>query len=114
MALVQLARRFAECRVHFLSEGDHVMETSERFVSSHHHVVDWQLVRTTDNHQHDSDVRDVRERIRMLEAQAITLSRLLLSNPGSSTARESLAALDRQIASLRADLAWGRAEPHVA
>ena len=90
------------------------MGTSERFVSSDHHVVDWQLVRTTDNHQHDSNVHDVRERIRMLEAQAITLSRLVLANRGFSAARESLAALDKQIASLRADLAWRRAESRVA
>jgi hypothetical protein len=87
------------------------METFERIVSSDPHVVDWQLVRTTDNHQLGSKVRDVRERIRMLEAQAITLSRLVVrTNPEFSAARESLAVLDRQIASLRADLAWGRAE----
>jgi hypothetical protein len=91
------------------------MESSERFGSSDHHVVDWQLVRTTDHHQHDSNVRDVREQIRMLEARAITLSRLVVrTNPGFSAARESLAALDRQIANMRADLAWGRAELHVA
>ena len=95
--------------------GEHVMEISERLVSSDHHVVDWQLVRTTDNPQHDGNIRDVRERIRVLEAQAITLSRLVgRTNPGFSAARESLAVLDRQIASLRADLAWGRAELHVA
>jgi hypothetical protein len=89
------------------------METTERYVPSDHHVVDWQLVRTADN-LNESTVRDVRERIRMLEAQAMTLSRLLLTSPGVSTARESLAALDKQIARLRADLAWGRAEAHIA
>jgi len=91
------------------------METTERSVLSDHHVVDWQLVRTTDSVQPGSSVRDVRGRIRMLEAQAITLSRLVVrTNPEFSSARVSLAALDRQIASLRADLAWGRAEAHVA
>jgi hypothetical protein len=86
------------------------MATSECFISSDLHIVDWQLVRTTDSRQYGSSVRDVRERIRMLEAEATTLSRLVVrTNPGVSAARESLAVLDRQIASFRADLAWGRA-----
>jgi hypothetical protein len=95
-------------------KGEHVMEMSERFVSSDPHVVDWQLVRTPDTHQHDSNVRDVRERIRMLQAQAITLSCLVRANPRFSADRESLAALDKQIAFLRADLAWRRAEARVS
>jgi hypothetical protein len=90
------------------------METSERLVSSDHQVVDWQLVRTTDNPQHESNTHAVRERIRMLEEQAIALARVALANRGFSAARESLTALDRQIASLRADLAWQRAEARSA
>jgi uncharacterized protein involved in exopolysaccharide biosynthesis len=87
------------------------MQTSECSVASDPHVVDWQIVRNTDNNQHDWNVHGLRERIQMLEGQAITLSRLVVrTNPKFSAARESLAALDRQIASLRADLAWGRAE----
>jgi hypothetical protein len=95
-------------------KGEYVVETSERFVSGDPHIVDWQLVSTTEIHQQDSNVRDVREQIRMLEAQAITLSRQVVANPGYSAARESFAALDRQIAILRADLAWRRAELRAA
>jgi hypothetical protein len=91
--------------------GEHVMETSECLAPTAPRVVDWQLVSTTERHQPDSSVRSLRERIRMLEVHAITLSRSVVrTNPEFSAARESLAALDRQIAGLRADLAWGRAE----
>jgi hypothetical protein len=90
------------------------MEASKHFVSGDQHVVDWQLVRTTDNPQHDSSGSGARERIRILEAQATALSRVVLANPAVYATRESLAALDRQIASLRADLAWRRAEARAA
>jgi hypothetical protein len=80
------------------------METSERFISSDRHVVDWQLVRSTESYHYSN--RDLRVQIRLLETQASTLSRFVLANPEATAKRESLAALDRQIASLRATLAW--------
>jgi hypothetical protein len=80
------------------------MEMSERSVSRHHHVVDWQLMGTTENHQYDG--RDLRVRIGLLEAQANRLSALVLENPEATTKREALGVLDREIAGLRAVLAW--------
>jgi hypothetical protein len=80
------------------------MEMSEHSVSRHHHIVDWQLVGATENHQYDG--RDLRVRIALLEAQANRLSALVLENPEAAAKREALGALDREIAGLRAVLAW--------
>lgn len=80
------------------------MEMSEQSVSRHHHVVDWQLMGTTESHQYDG--RDLRVRIGLLEAQANRLSVLVLKNPEATAKREALGVLDREIAGLRAVLAW--------
>jgi len=78
------------------------------YSSSEIHVVDWQLVGPVGA----ADGRDVRERIRVLETRAIALLRSAVTNPGTAEAQRSLAALEGEIARLRADLAWGRAEAH--
>jgi hypothetical protein len=67
-------------------------------------VVDWQLVADSDA-RHDTDARDLRERIRVLEAQAMTCLCAVVMNRGASAARRSLAALESEIARLRAELA---------
>jgi len=87
------------------------MNTPDRvLVSSAHHVVDWQLVGTAGATLHDTECRDVRERIRVLEARALTLLRTAVTSPGAAAAQRSLSAIEVEIASLRADLAWRRAE----
>jgi hypothetical protein len=88
------------------------METSghpdQTFVLSRDYVVEWQLVEAGDARQHEAVGRDTRDRIRVLEAQAMTLLRMAVTNSGA--AWRSLSALDAEIAGLRADLAWRRAE----
>ena len=73
--------------------------------SNDHHVVDWQLVGTV-----DTERRDVRERIRVLETRAMSLLRAATTSPGAAAAQRSLTALEVEIARLRSDLAWCRAE----
>ena len=77
--------------------------------SNDHHVVDWQLVVTV-----DTERRDVAERIRVLEARALSLLRAATTSPGSAAAQRSLTALEAEITRLRSDLAWRRAEAHAA
>jgi len=79
-------------------------------VASGHHVVDWQLVATAEAAGRHTECRDVRERIRVLEARALTLLRTAVTHPGAAAAQRSLSALEVEIASLRADLAWRRTE----
>lgn len=94
------------------------METSDypdqALVRSREHVVEWQLIGAADAQQYDPEGRAIRERIRMLEAQAMALLRAAVTNPGAAAAQRSLAVLDAEIASLRADLAWRRAEARTA
>lgn len=78
------------------------------YISRDIHVVDWQLVGTFGA----AEVRDVRERIRGLETRAIALLRTAVTNPGTAEAQRSLAVLEGEIARLRADLAWRRAEAY--
>jgi len=73
------------------------------------HVVDWQLVATAGAARRDSAERDVRERISRLEAEAMTLVRSAVTTPATAAVQRSLAALDAEIRSLRAELAWHRA-----
>ena len=74
-------------------------------------MVDWQLVRTADTGADKrSEVRDLRERIKALEGRAMTLLRDVVAHPGAYAGRRALAALDAEIAALRADLAWRRSE----
>ena len=81
------------------------------FIPVGEHVVDWQLVRTADPAADNrSEVRDLRERIKALEGRAMTLLRELVADPGAHAGRRALAALDAEIAALRADLAWRKAE----
>jgi len=84
------------------------------FALERDHVVDGQLVRATDVRQCEADGRTVRERILALETQAMTLLRAGAANPDAVAARRSLAALDTELARLRADLAWHRAEARTA
>jgi hypothetical protein len=74
------------------------------------HVVDWQLARAAAAAQCDTETRAVREQIKVLEARAIGLLSAVVTNPGAAAARRSLASLEAQVARLRADLAWLRAE----
>jgi hypothetical protein len=74
------------------------------------HVVDWQLARAAAAVQYDMDSREVRQQIKVLEARALGLLRAAVTNPGAAAAQRSLASLEVQIARLRADLAWLRAE----
>lgn len=94
------------------------METASHadryFALTGDHVVEWQLVGATDNRHFETEGRDVRERLLALEAQAMTLLRAAVTNPGAAAARRALAALDAEIASLRADIAWRRAEVRTA
>jgi hypothetical protein len=94
------------------------METSNHpgraFASCPDHVVEWQLRGTPAASRHDSEGRNVRERIRALEAQALTHLRTAVTRPGALAAQRSLAVLDAEIARLRADLAWRRAEARTA
>lgn len=94
------------------------METSSHpdraLVLSREHVVEWQLVGAADARQYEVEGRDVRERIRVLEAQAMMLLCAAVTNPGAVAARRSLAALEAEITSLRADFAWRRAEARTA
>jgi hypothetical protein len=87
------------------------MEISPHYklVTSGDHLVDWQLARTFDAAPHAADERNTRERIRSLEAHAMTLLRAAVGNATAAAAQRSLAALDAEIAILRADLASRRA-----
>jgi len=75
-----------------------------------HHVVDWQLVATAGAARREPAGRDVRERISQLEAEAMRLVHSAVTSPATAAAQRSLAALDAEIRSLRAELAWRRAE----
>jgi hypothetical protein len=94
------------------------METARHadrdFALSGDHVVEWQLVGATDSREYEAEGRDVRERLLALEAQAMTLLRAAVTNPGAAAARRSLAALDAEILSLRAEIAWRRAAVRAA
>ena len=75
-------------------------------------VVDWQTVRTADAaacHTGDYNMRQMRERLKALEARALTLSRAVVRDPAAVVAQRSLVALDAEIVTLRAELAWHRA-----
>jgi hypothetical protein len=74
------------------------------------HVVDWQLVRTADTAGGRSEVRDLRKRIKALEGRAMTLLREVVADPRANAGRRALAALDTEIAALRADLAWRKVQ----
>jgi hypothetical protein len=52
----------------------------------------------------------VREQIKLLEARAMGLLRAAVTNPGAAAAQRSLVSLETQLARLRADLAWLRAD----
>jgi hypothetical protein len=88
------------------------VESSDSHQPAGHHVVDWQLS-NSDSKQRQSDAHGVRHRIRNLEAQAIALSRLAAASPDADSLRGLLVALDREIAGLRAELAWRRADSRV-
>ena len=80
-------------------------------IPSGDHVVDWQLVRAAEMAADGPpEARDLRERIKALEGRAMTLLREAVADPGANARRRALAALDAEIAALRADLAWRRAE----
>jgi hypothetical protein len=75
------------------------------FSSNDSHVVDWQLLGTADTQR-----REVHEHIKELESRAMRLLRAAMTNPGAAAAQRSLAALEAEIARLRSDLAWRKAE----
>src|SRR5215469_8096644 len=77
-------------------------------ISNCHHVVDWQLVRTADTAAGGWEVRDPRQRIKELEARGMTLLLEVVADPRAVQRHRALAALDAEIAALRADLAWER------
>lgn len=93
------------------------MKTSNQLVGtlcpSDNHVVDWQIVRAADaatDQTRDCKDREMRGRLNALEARALKLSRAVVRDPAAVVARRSLVALDTEIATLRAQLAWHRAE----
>jgi hypothetical protein len=53
-----------------------------------------------------------RERIKVLQAQAMTLLRAAFADPGSAALQQVLAAVDAEIIGLRSQLAWRRAGAH--
>jgi len=82
-------------------------------VSSISHVVDWQLVRSAPAAQCGTPDNDVRERIRALQAKAMTLSHGVRTTPRITTAHRALNTLEAEIIGLRAELAWRTAAlPH--
>jgi hypothetical protein len=78
------------------------------------HVVDWQLTSDAGGGQYESSSQQLRERIKALEARAMSLLYPAVTIPGAVAAQRSLAALEAEIARLRADLAWLRAEERAA
>jgi len=89
-----------------MDSGNH----TDGALSSGHHVVEWQLdVTPSQARPHDHDVQG---RIQVLQAQAMALLHTVVTNRGTAATRQALSALDAEIASLRAQLAWRRAEAH--
>lgn len=91
------------------------MKTSNRpawaLCSSDNHLVDWQIVRASGAATNQSgycEVREMRGRLNALEARALKLWRAVVRDPAAVVARRSLVALDTEIATLRAELAWHR------
>ena len=78
------------------------------------HVVDWQLTGSAGAGQCESSSQELRDRIKALEARAMSLLHPAITTPGAVAAQRSLAALEAEIARLRADLAWRRAEERAA
>jgi hypothetical protein len=83
-------------------------------IAGSNHIVDWQLSGTVRAAAYEAGERDLRERIRVLEARALTLVRAATSNPHAVVAHRSLVAIDAEIAALRAQLAWRSAEGRAA
>jgi hypothetical protein len=86
------------------------MEDIGTYLANEAHVVDWQLARAAAAVQYDAESHEVREQIKLLEARALGLLRAAMTNPGGAAAHRSLASLEAQVARLRADLAWLRAD----
>ncbi|HEY4447835.1 MAG TPA: hypothetical protein VGN03_04470 [Steroidobacteraceae bacterium] len=86
------------------------MENIGTYLANEAHVVDWQLARAAAAIQYDAESREVREQIKLLEARAMGLLRAAVTNPGAAAAQRSLVSLETQLARLRADLAWLRAD----
>ena len=86
------------------------MEEIGTYLANEAHVVDWQLARAAAAVHYDAESREVREQIKLLEARALGLLRAAMTNPGGAAARRALASLEVQVARLRADLAWLRAD----
>jgi hypothetical protein len=76
--------------------------------SADNHVVDWQLIATVPGRE-DPAARGTRDRIRNLETQAAALLRQMSASPDLGGMRVTLSELDQEIAALRAERAWRRA-----
>lgn len=79
-------------------------------VSSMNHVVDWQPARAALATRYVTADRDVRERIKVLQAHAMTLLHGVRTNRDTATAQQALYTLEAEIIGLRAELAWRKAE----
>jgi len=85
------------------------------YVSTADPVAERQPAAIAEAPRHGTDNRDLREQIKVLESRALTLVHSAVMNSGTTAAaHRSLAAVDAEITSLRAELAWQRTEARAA
>ena len=86
------------------------MKTSNRAAGAAAHscnyVVEWQLVRTAERPPLQAEFHAMRERIKALEVQGMTLLHQLVAKPREAATQELLSAVDSELMNLRTDLAW--------